>query len=71
MNSVQRNKNRATAKELNMLVRKKELLKHICYNCGKPGGHWVTTRPISLMGILANVDDSEGFWVCNSTDKKE
>lgn len=57
MNRKQRIKNRATANSLRLNNR-------ICENCGERGGHWVSTRGLSLAAILTGQDDSEGFWTC-------
>lgn len=65
MSKKQRLKNRQTAKELNQLIRNIELSKHICENCGEPGGHWIETKGYSLEAIINGVDDSQGFWTCS------
>lgn len=63
-NKKQRLKNRQTAKTLKSIARFKELENHTCENCGQPGGHWVSTRGLSLAGMLSGIDDQEGFWTC-------
>jgi hypothetical protein len=65
MNIKQRNKNRQNAKVLHYNFRKIELSKHICENCGEPGGHWVSIRGSSLQAIMTGVDDQQGFWTCS------
>ena len=64
MNKHQRNKNRNTSSMLKRAVRRKILKNHICENCGEKGGHWVSTRPTTLAGIMDGIDDQEGFWTC-------
>ncbi len=64
MSKKQRLKNRETAKKLNQLARKIELSKHICENCGQPGGHWIVVKPSSLFAMINGIDDQEGFWTC-------
>jgi hypothetical protein len=64
-NSKQRRKNRETAKGLKRKVRSIELSKHVCENCGEMGGHWVSTRGLSLMAMITGQDDQEGFWTCS------
>jgi hypothetical protein len=65
MNQSQRNSNRENAKKLNSQVRLLKLASHTCENCGEPGGHWVSTRGMSLQAILTGQDDQEGFWTCD------
>jgi hypothetical protein len=67
-NARQRNKNKQTAANLARQLNSIRLAKHICENCGKPGGHWISTRPTSLQGIIDGVDDQEGFWTCAKVD---
>jgi hypothetical protein len=64
MNKKQRNKNRENAHNLSYAFRQAQMDKHICEECGEPGGHWISTRGISLMGLITGVDDQEGFWTC-------
>jgi len=64
MNRRQRDKNRQNAERLRRMVRAQELARHTCENCGEPGGHWVSIRGTSLLGMLSGHDDSEGFWTC-------
>lgn len=64
MNRKQRDKNRANAAELERTARTRILEQHICENCGERGGHWISTRGMSLAAILTGQDDQEGFWTC-------
>ena len=64
MNRKQRDSNRINAIQLKNRVRRIELAKHICENCGEHGGHWVSIRGTSLAGLISGVDDQEGFWTC-------
>jgi hypothetical protein len=64
MNRRQREKNRRNAQQLAYVARQRVLMQHTCENCGEKGGHWVSTRGTSLWGIVAGVDDQEGFWTC-------
>ena len=64
MNLRQRNNNRRNARELKSAARARVLMRHTCENCGEKGGHWISTRGISLAAILTGQDDSEGFWTC-------
>ena len=70
MNYNQRASNRRTARDLERHVRAVKNAQHTCENCGGKGGHWVTTRGVSLAGLIAGCDDSEGYWTCQpvSTD---
>ncbi len=64
MNKKQRMKNRSTAHELarNQKIARNNL--HVCENCGERGGHWISTRGISLAALITGQDDQEGFWTC-------
>lgn len=64
MNRKQRDKNRSNAKQLARSVRQKALMQHTCGNCGEKGGHWISTRSLSLEAMLTGHDDREGFWTC-------
>ena len=64
MNRHQRNKNRATALVLSRKVSRAKAMQHTCENCGDKGGHWVSTRGMSLQALLTGQDDQEGFWTC-------
>ena len=64
MNAKQRKKNRANAEKLKRAARNIELSKHICENCGEPGGHWIVVKPTSLFAMISGLDDQEGFWTC-------
>lgn len=64
MNRKQRMKNRAVARILAVQARQRELEHHTCENCGEKGGHWISTRGMSLAALLTGQDDSEGFWTC-------
>lgn len=64
MNLKQRNKNRLNAQKLATEVRDRALMQHVCENCGEKGGHWVSTRGMSLIAFVTGQDDSEGFWTC-------
>lgn len=64
MNRRKRDANRANAMQLRMIAKKRRNEQHICEHCGKPGGHYILIRPISLAGMISGVDDSEGFWDC-------
>lgn len=64
MNKHQRNKNRANATVLSRKVRRAKLMEHTCENCGEKGGHWVSTRGMSLAALITGEDDQEGFWIC-------
>jgi hypothetical protein len=64
MNFTQRMSNRRTASRLARVVRQKELQSHTCENCGEKGGHWVSTRGMSLAALITGQDDQEGFWTC-------
>lgn len=64
MNRKQREKNRRTAAALARVARAKVLEQHTCENCGEKGGHWVSTRGMSLVALITGQDDSEGFWTC-------
>jgi hypothetical protein len=66
VNFNQRAQNRRTHRDLMRKVRASELAQHTCENCGEKGGHWMTTRGLSLAGLLAGKDDSEGCWMCPS-----
>jgi ribosomal protein L32 len=61
-----RDKRRAYALDLVMRAKEIRLAQHVCEHCGKNGGHWITVRPLSLQGLVTGVDDSEGFWTCDS-----
>jgi hypothetical protein len=65
MNRKQRESNRKNARDLYAIAKSIRLSKHICEECGKPGGHWVSTRGSSLQAMITGVDDQEGFWVCD------
>ena len=65
MDKVKRNRNRALSELLKQNARNIELSKHICENCGEPGGHWVSTRGFSLEAIMTGIDDQQGFWTCS------
>ena len=65
MNKKKRNRNRALSEMLRQKARNIELSKHICENCGEPGGHWISTRGFSLAAIMTGVDDQQGFWTCS------
>lgn len=65
MNKRQRNKNRRNARMLAAEARARVLARHTCENCGEKGGHWISTRGISLAALLTGQDDSEGFWTCH------
>lgn len=64
MNQRQRNKNRVNAQNLRDAVRARALAQHTCENCGEKGGHWISTRGVSLAALFTGQDDSEGFWTC-------
>lgn len=64
MNQRQRNKNRVNAQRLRDVARARVLAQHTCENCGEKGGHWISTRGISLAALFTGQDDSEGFWTC-------
>lgn len=64
MNKTQRNKNRAQATRLSVLAHQQRRQAHTCENCGEKGGHWISTRGISLAALVAGQDDQEGFWTC-------
>jgi hypothetical protein len=64
MNKKQRFSNRETARKLATVARNRVLMQHTCENCGEKGGHWISTRGMSLQAILTGHDDQEGFWVC-------
>lgn len=64
MSRKQRDKNRRNAAELKHAARQQVLAKHVCENCGERGGHWVSTRGLSIAALLTGQDDSEGFWTC-------
>ena len=64
MNRKQRDKNRYNARVLRRKARAAVLSHHTCENCGEKGGHWVSTRGISLMAMITGVDDQQGFWIC-------
>jgi hypothetical protein len=64
MNRTQRDKNRRNAAALASAARAKVLMGHTCENCGEKGGHWISTRGISLAALVTGLDDSEGFWRC-------
>lgn len=64
MNRKQREKNRRNAQELAAGARSRVLMQHTCENCGEKGGHWISTRGISLVALITGQDDSEGFWIC-------
>lgn len=64
MNKHQRDSNRRTANRLRNDVRVAEYQKHCCENCGEYGAHWISTRGVSLQGLIDGVDDQEGFWTC-------
>ena len=64
MNRKQRQKNRRTAADLARSARAKVLEQHTCENCGGKGGHWVSTRGMSIEALMTGRDDSEGFWTC-------
>lgn len=71
MNSKQRRKNRQTATNLKQSIRGVELEKHICENCGQPGGHWIVTKNRSIEAFLSAIDDQEGFYTCKTKEKDE
>jgi len=64
MNRKQRQKNRRTAADLARSARAKVLEQHTCENCGGKGGHWVSTRGMSIEALITGRDYSEGFWTC-------
>ena len=64
MNSKQRTANRANARKLAASARARVLMMHTCENCGEKGGHWISTRGISLAALITGKDDQEGFWTC-------
>ena len=64
MNKVQRNNNREQATRLAVLARRQRMQAHTCENCGEKGGHWVSTRGISLAALMTGQDDQQGFWTC-------
>jgi hypothetical protein len=64
MNRKQRDANRRNAAALVARARAQVLARHTCENCGEKGGHWVSTRGVSLAALVAGQDDSEGFWTC-------
>ena len=64
MNRRQREQNRANAAMLASNARSLRLAAHVCDNCGESGGHWISTRGTSLAGLIAGVDDQQGFWTC-------
>jgi hypothetical protein len=68
VNRKQREQNRLNAQQLRHVARQRVLMQHTCENCGEKGGHWVSTRGSSLWGIIAGVDDQEGFWTCPRLD---
>lgn len=63
MNAKQRKKNRTTASELFALNRAERLRKHVCPNCGEPGGHWIA-MPMNLEQIMHSKPE-QGFWICD------
>jgi hypothetical protein len=65
MNRKQRESNRKNARDLYALAKSIRLSKHVCEECGQPGGHWVSTRGISLQAMITGIDDQEGFWTCD------
>jgi hypothetical protein len=64
MNKHQRNQNRANAIVLQRKVQRAKAMLHTCENCGEKGGHWVSTRGMSLAALITGQDDQEGFWSC-------
>lgn len=64
MNRIQRQSNRRNAWHLVAVARAKVLAEHTCENCGEKGGHWVSTRGMSVLAIITGVDDQQGFWTC-------
>jgi hypothetical protein len=64
MNKHQRNQNRANATVLSRKVRRAKLMQYTCENCGEKGGHWVSTRGMSMAALITGQDDQEGFWIC-------
>ncbi len=60
MNKKQRIKNRENAKQLRKVV----VSKHICENCGQPGGHWVQV-PTTLEELMQSQGTPSGFWTCD------
>lgn len=64
MNRGQRDKNRRNAQQLAYAARQRTLMQHTCENCGEKGGHWISTRGISLAALITGQDDQEGFWTC-------
>lgn len=65
MNKKKRFQNRTNSEKLKLIVRNIELSKHICENCGEPGGHWVCATGFSLQALLSGEDDQQGFWTCS------
>ena len=64
MNSKQRCATRENARKLAALARHRVLMQHTCENCGEKGGHWISTRGMSLLAMITGQDDQEGFWTC-------
>ncbi len=64
MNRKKRDKNRSTAAALATVARRAALMQYTCENCGENGGHWISTRGLSLEAVLTGRDDQEGFWTC-------
>lgn len=64
MNRQQREKNRRNAQALAAEAKARRLMQHTCENCGEKGGHWISTRGISLAALFTGQDDSAGFWTC-------
>ena len=64
MNGKQRAKNRRNAQMLAAGAKARRLMQHTCENCGEKGGHWISTRGISLAALITGQDDQEGFWTC-------
>ena len=64
MNKHQRNKNRANAIVLSRKVSRARAMQHTCENSGEMGGHWISTRGMSLLAALSGQDDQTGFWIC-------
>ena len=65
-NAEQRRSNRITAESLRWRNKETRLAKHICENCGQPGGHWVSL-PMSLEEVAAGLGDKRGFYTCGKT----
>lgn len=69
MNKHQRNSNRENYQELHKKFKEIQNSKHICENCGLPGGHWYQL-PQNLYDIIQG-KAPEGFYSCYNKSKGE